>query len=97
MFHGTFDQSNEELLAADHDLRKTCIPFSLGSRACPGETLAMTRTFLNLTRILQEFDITPASSGCIPNVDPRCYLPGSVLCVEEYLCKLVHLMDEYQV
>ena len=84
-----FLDSNGELLPADHDLRKAWIPFSLGRRSCPGETLAMTRTFLYLTRILQEFDITPPSSGCIPNVDPRCYPPGAVVCVEQYLCKLV--------
>ena len=84
-----FLDSNGELLPADHVLRKAWIPFSLGRRSCPGETLAMTRTFLYLTRILQEFDITPPSTACIPNVDPRCYPPSSVLCVEKYLCKLV--------
>ena len=72
-----------------HDLRKAWIPFSFGRRSCPGDTLGMTRHFLYLTRILQEFDITPASSGCIPNVGPRCYLPDTVLRVEDYLFKLV--------
>ena len=90
-----FLDSNGELLQADHDLRKAWVPFSLGRRACPGETLAMTRTFLYLTRILQEFDITPPSSGCIPNVDPRCYPPAGVICVEEYLCKLVPRCTSY--
>ena len=85
-----FLESNGELLPADHDLRKAWVPFSFGRRACPGETLAMSRSFLYLTRILQEFNITPPSSGCKPNVDPRCYPPGTVLCVEEYLCKVVH-------
>ena len=84
-----FLDSNGELLPADHDLRKAWIPFSLGRRSCPGETLAMTRTFLYLTRILQEFDITPPSSGCIPNVDPRFYPPSAILRVEEYRCKLI--------
>ena len=83
-----FLDSNGELLPVDHNLRKVWIPFSFGRRACPGETLAMTRTFLYLTRILQEFDITPPSSGCIPNVDPRCYQPAALLRVEEHLCKL---------
>ena len=90
-----FVDSNGELLQADHDLRKAWVPFSFGRRACPGETLAMTRTFLYLTRILQEFDITPPSSGCIPNVDPRCYPPAGVICVEEYLCKLVPRCTSY--
>ena len=84
-----FLDSNRELLAVDHNLRKAWVPFSLGRRACPGETLAMTRTFLYLTRILQEFDITPPSSSRIPNADPRWYPPGAVLRVEEFLCKLV--------
>ena len=84
-----FLDSNGELLPADHVLRKAWIPFSLGRRSCPDETLAMTRTFLYLTRILQEFYITPASSMCIPNVDARSYPPSAVLCVEEYLCKLI--------
>ena len=84
-----FLDSNWELLPADHDLRKAWILFSLGRRSCPGETLALTRTFLYLTRILQEFDITPPSSGCIPNVDPRFYPPSAVLRIEEYRCKLV--------
>ena len=84
-----FLDSNGELLAADHNLRKAWIPFSLGRRSCPGETLAMSRTFLYLTRILQEFDITSPSSGCIPNVDPRSFPPSAVLYVEEHLCKLV--------
>ena len=84
-----FLDSNRELLAADHDLRKAWIPFSLGRRACPGEELALTRTFLYLTRILQEFDITPPSSGHIPNVDPRLYPIGAILRVEDYLCNLV--------
>ena len=88
-----FLDSNGEMLPADHDLRKAWIPFSLGRRACPGETLAMTRTFLYLTRILQEFDITPPSSGCIPNIDPRCYPPGIIIHVEDYFCKLVPRCD----
>ena len=84
-----FLDSNGELLQADHELRKAWIPFSLGRRVCPGETLAMTRTFLYLARVLQEFDITPPASGLIPNVDPRCYPVSAILRVEEYLCKLV--------
>ena len=84
-----FLDSDGGLLHADHELRKAWVPFSLGRRVCPGETLAMTRTFLYLTRVLQEFDITPPASDCIPNVDPRCYPVCAILRVEEYLCKLV--------
>ena len=84
-----FLDATGELLPADHELRQACIPFSIGRRACPGKTLAMTRTFLYLTRILQEFDIRPPSSGHLPNVDPRCYSPGAVICVGEYLCQAI--------
>ena len=84
-----FLDATGELLPTDHELRKACIPFSIGRRACPGKTLAMTRTFLYLTRIIQEFDIKPPSSGHIPNVDPRYYSPGVVIRVEEYLCQVI--------
>ena len=84
-----FLDATGELLPTDHELRQACIPFSIGRRACPGKTLAMTRTFLYLTRIIQEFDIKPPSSGHIPNVDPRYYSPGVVIRVEEYLCQVI--------
>ena len=84
-----FLDATGELLPADHELRQACIPFSIGRRACPGKTLAMTRTFLYLTRILQEFDIESPSTGHVPNVDPRCYSPGSVIRVGEYLCQAI--------
>ena len=84
-----FLDATGELLPTDHELRQACILFSIGRRACPGKTLAMTRTFLYLTRILQEFDIEPPSSGYVPNDDPRCYSPGSVIHVGEYLCQVI--------
>ena len=83
-----FLDATGELLPADHELRQACIPFSIGRRSCPGQTLAMTRTFLYLTRILQEFEVKPPSSGIIPNVDPRCYKPSALLNVGEYLCTI---------
>ena len=84
-----FLDATGEILPADHELRQACIPFSIGRRACPGKTLAMTRTFIYLTRIIQEFDIKPPSSGHIPNVDPRYYSPGVVIRVGEYLCQVI--------
>ena len=84
-----FLDSSGELLSPDHNLRKAWVPFSIGRRICPGETLAMTRTFLYLTSILQKFEINPPSSGCIPNVDPRCYASGAVIRVGKYLCKML--------
>ena len=84
-----FLDATGELLPTDHELRQACIPFSIGRRACPGKTLAITRTFLYLTRILQDFDIKPPSSGQVPNVDPRCYSPGVVIRVGDYLCQAI--------
>ena len=84
-----FLDASGQLLPPEHELRQAWVPFSLGRRACPGETLAMTRTFLYLTRILQAFEIKPSSSDCIPNVDPRCYKPHFVLRVDEYLCRAI--------
>ena len=90
-----FLEATGELLPADHELRQAWIPFCLGRRACAGQTLAMTRTFLYLTRIVQEFDIKPLSSGCIPNTDPRCYKTGGLIRVGEFLCQAIprHVSD----
>ena len=84
-----FLNSSGELLSADHDLRKAWVPFSIGRRACPGETLAMSRTFLYLASILQKFELKPPSSGRVPNVDPRCYAPGITIRVGNYLCQML--------
>ena len=84
-----FLDSSGEVLSADHNLRKAWVPFSMGRRTCPGETLAMTRTFLYLASILQKFELKPPSSGTIPTVDPRCYAPGAIICVGKYQCKML--------
>ena len=84
-----FLNSSGELLSADHDLRKAWVPFSIGRRSCPGETLAMTRTFFYLANILQKFELKPPSSGRVPNVDPRCYAPGLAIRVGNYLCQML--------
>ena len=78
-----------QLLSPEHELRLSLVTFSFGRRACPGETLAMTRMFLYITRILQVFDICPPSTGRIPNTDPRSYNPGLNLRVKDYLCKVL--------
>ena len=82
-----FLDATGELLPSDHELRQACIPFSLGRRGCPGKTIANTISFLYLTRIIQEFDIKPPSSGHVPNVDPRCYSSGCIIQIADYLCQ----------
>ena len=77
------------LLPPEHELRQAVVTFSFGRRSCPGATLAKTRLFLYITRILQEFDLQPASSNKIPITDPRFYLPGLDLRVEGFLCRAV--------
>ena len=77
------------LLAAEHELRQAIVTFSFGRRSCPGATLAKTRLFLYFTRILQEFDLRPASTNKLPNTDPRFYKPGLDLRVEDFLCRAV--------
>ena len=84
-----FLDSRGELLSPDHNLRKAWVPFSIGRRACPGETLAMSRTFLYLATVLQKFTLKPPSSGSIPNVDPRCYSTGITIRVGKYQCKML--------
>lgn len=84
-----FLDARGQLLPAHHKLRQALVPFGLGRRVCPGETFAMTRIFIYITRLLQEFDFRPPSSGTLPQTDPRCFRPVQVLCVDDYLCKIV--------
>lgn len=41
------------------------IPFSIGKRACPGESFASIETFLYLTAILQKFSVNPPEGTAI--------------------------------
>ena len=84
-----FLDNEGRLLPAEHELRQAVVTFSFGRRACPGATLAKTRLFLYITRILQEFDLRPASTNKLPNTDPRFYNPGLDLRVEDYQCRAV--------
>ena len=80
-----FLDSEGQLLSHEHELRQAVVTFSFGKRGCPGETLAVSRIFLYITRVLQEFDIRPPSSGVLPETDPHSYTPGITNRVKDYL------------
>ncbi|CAG7826328.1 unnamed protein product, partial [Allacma fusca] len=45
------------------------IPFSIGKRVCPGETLARDSIFLFLTNLFQRFEIRADASKPMPSMD----------------------------
>ena len=49
------------------------IPFSMGRRKCPGETLAKTEMFLFFTNLLHHYCFLPEAEGEIPSAD---FSPG---------------------
>ncbi|CAG7826688.1 unnamed protein product, partial [Allacma fusca] len=51
--------------------KKEClIPFSIGKRVCPGETLARDEIFLFLTNLFQRFEIRAHPSKPKPTMEP---------------------------
>ncbi|MEM7540060.1 MAG: cytochrome P450 [Pseudomonadota bacterium] len=44
----------------------TLVPFSVGRRQCPGQNFAMISMWLHLTRIFHGFQLSPSSSGLLP-------------------------------
>ncbi len=51
------------LVPADHIYRKNLMPFGAGTRVCVGESLALTRLFIWIARLIQRFDIIPAEEN----------------------------------
>ncbi|GFR86453.1 cytochrome P450 2U1 [Elysia marginata] len=60
-----FDSENKVIT------KKEFVPFSLGNRICPGKSLGKMELFHFLTAILQDFEILPESSGCLPSLECR--------------------------
>ncbi len=58
-----FLDDDGHLVPADHIYRKNLMPFGAGTRVCVGESLALTRLFLWIARLIQRFDITPAEGN----------------------------------
>ena len=46
------------------------MPFSVGTRACPGENIAKMELFLVFANILRRYKVTPAG-GKLPNMAPH--------------------------
>ncbi|KAK3787005.1 hypothetical protein RRG08_052636 [Elysia crispata] len=46
------------------------IPFGIGRRACPGESLARMEQFLVATSVIQRFELQPAVPGQLPTLKP---------------------------
>ncbi|XP_075544333.1 cytochrome P450 18a1-like [Dermacentor variabilis] len=53
------------------------LPFSLGRRACPGETLALTEIFMYVTTLLQKFRVLPQEGKPVSLVSGMA--PGAVI------------------
>ena len=56
-----FLDDNECVRQDDH-----LIPFSIGKRICPGQTLANVQLFLYFTRVVQLFNVRPVDENNLP-------------------------------
>ena len=75
-----FLNEDGEVLPVDHPNRKHLMPFGAGNRVCVGEVFAMSRMFLILTRILQNFTVLPETSiEAQPSCDPRAMEMGFLI------------------
>ena len=78
-----------DLVLADHPNRVNMVPFGAGSRACVGETFAMSRMFLIIAMFMQRFQVLPASTVTEqPSCDARDMILGIVLSPPEYMIRL---------
>ncbi|BFZ06896.1 hypothetical protein BsWGS_09935 [Bradybaena similaris] len=65
------------------------IPFSMGRRACLGESLAKMELFLFLSNMFQRFQFLPANPDSIPSAAYRCAI---VMTPHEYEVRMVERM-----
>ena len=57
-----FLTSDGKLVLAGETPRKHLFPFGAGTRVCAGEVLAMTRIFIILASVMQNFTVLPATT-----------------------------------
>ncbi|XP_061187828.1 steroid 17-alpha-hydroxylase/17,20 lyase-like [Saccostrea echinata] len=77
--HERFLDSEGQLLAATHPIRKRLVAFGLGKRSCIGEVFAKSRIFLFLSTLMQTITIAEPYGKPLPDLDPREMIPGLVL------------------
>ena len=68
-----FLDDNGSILPADNPVRRHMMAFSAGPRACIGEQMALSRMYLLLGTLIQNFDIAPGSDSSADLFDPRKY------------------------
>ena len=79
-----FLDEDKNLVAADHPNRKHLMPFGAGTRVCLGESLAIARLFLWITKLMQRFEVVPAENNPKSTTDPRLFDFEGVLRVTKY-------------
>ncbi len=85
-----FLDDDGHLIPADHIYRRNLMPFGAGTRVCVGESLALARLFILITRLIQRFRITPAEGNnkkltCVNNY----YILSSLLASKRYEVQFV--------
>ena len=89
-----FLDADGQLVPADHPNRRNVIPFGAGHRVCVGEAFALSRMFLIIARILQNFTILPESTlDNQPSCDPQNVKMGITLHPQSFKVRMIPLSD----
>ncbi|CAI4224339.1 unnamed protein product [Auanema sp. JU1783] len=85
-YFGRTEQFRPERFSEDKKLEPRVIPFGIGKRACPGESLARAELYLIIGNILNKFEVE--ASGDCPIIDST-NRSGIVRKPEDYNVKLI--------
>ena len=83
------NEDDGTLVSSDHISRRSLLSFGGGPRACPGKVLALSRMFLVVTNVLQNFTIESDESKPLTTCDPRTFDLGLVLRPPTYTARLL--------